>query len=174
MQLRTRFTVFGAAALLTISGFFAAGVAQAAEEDDGNPASPPLSYAICLDPPAPTLVGGGGNDTLVGGNGVDVIYGLGGNDAIYAGPGPDVVLAGDGFDAVWAGDGNDIICAGEGDDSVWGLAGNDTVYGEPGDDQMLGGDGQDWLIGQANVFGDTGNGQAGIDACPTTEAQVSC
>lgn len=62
----------------------------------------------------------------------------------------------------------------DGDDSVWGGDGNDTVYGEPGDDQMLGGTGQDWLWGQAHVFGDTANGQAGIDACPLTEAVLSC
>jgi Ca2+-binding RTX toxin-like protein len=173
MQLRTRFAVFGATALLALSGFFAAGVAQAADEDDGNPAAPPQLESLCFDL-LPTIVGGPGNDVLVGGAAADVIDARAGNDVVFSGPGPDVIIAGTGNDSVYAGDGDDLICAGEGDDSVWGDTGNDTVYGEPGDDQMLGGNGQDWLLGQAHVFGDTGNGQAGIDACPTTEAQLSC
>ncbi|GAB3403839.1 calcium-binding protein [Flindersiella endophytica] len=172
MQLRTRFAVFGAAALLAVSGFFAAGMAQAAD-DDGDPASPQQLESACFSA-LPTIVGGPNNDVLNGGPGADVIDARGGNDVVFGGGGADVILGSSGNDSVYAGDGDDLVCAGEDDDQVQGGDGNDTIYGEPGDDQMQGGGGQDWLIGQAHVFGDTGNGQAGVDACLTTEAQVSC
>lgn len=139
-----------------------------------------------------SLVGTPGNDLIVGFEGGDYIDGKGGDDCLIGGSQGDSIYGRGGKDLLFGNEGGDHLNGGANDDKIFGHGGGDSLIGEGGDDLLVGGDGgdgldgglgkdrlfgeggldglrgganDDYLDGGAGGFGNSVNGQGGIDTC---------